>query len=321
MLIAKRHGWIGIWNIPYPHPADYDSPAVRRYKGLRSVEIESHIPFGEICQPVVVAEISRLVNVLEFRIAVFKSLRGNAEILVSVKIQQVGALPHIAEIRRADCAVVLPAFKVAGGIEQHAALVVERPRAEYHAPHAILKPHLGVADVAGAELGIIDVPEDGFLGAHGHSIGRCDVDNIRVPAAGDVVVVAVLLDVACVENMHDIAAHHRASGINSVPVVRSIGEKHRACEFPFQHIWASVMSPALLSAAVCVIGGVLKIHVIVPAEPAQPVGVVEPALRRFKVKPLPPFSVYICHEYHPFASSRSTPPALMFPSAMRFTSA
>ena len=108
--------------------------------------------------------------------------------------------------------------------------------------------------------------------------------------------VAILLDISCVENMEDSVMLDCRAGINAVLVIGSIRKKNRSRKLPVNKILTAVVSPALSSVTIGIIGRILEIYMIITAEKTETVRIVKPAVRRFEVNLLPPFMSY----YHSF---------------------
>ena len=107
--------------------------------------------------------------------------------------------------------------------------------------------------------------------------------------------VALLLDISCVENMEDSVMLDCRARINAVFVIGSIRKKNRSRKLPVNKILTAVVSPALSSVTIGIIGRILEIYMIITAEKTETVRIVKPAMRRFEVNLLPPFTVNLCH--------------------------
>ena len=93
-----------------PHPCGQDAPSVRAFRRLGRVEVEAGIQFVEaivfqlqIVQLEVIADDIAGPEDVPVMVALwFEALRREEQYRLSVDFEQVGAFPHIAEVRQLD---------------------------------------------------------------------------------------------------------------------------------------------------------------------------------------------------------------------------
>ena len=129
--------------------------------------------------------------------------------------------------------------------------------------------------------------------------------------------VALLFDIARIEKAQYTAVGESTAGVYSIPILRYIRTENSSGKCPVQQVGALPVSPAFSSLAVGALRRILKINVIVSAEEAKSVRVIQPAADRFKMKFLTPV---VFHLPHPFLVSMSLPRKSILPSAACFIS-
>ena len=296
VLPAQRRGGVGVVGVGDAHPADQDAPPVRRPERLGRVKVKAHVPLGKAVQAAlgqvaVHGKMAALVDVLAGIGPVGQPLGRQAEEALPVQLKIIGALPHVAKGRLLfQHGFQLPAQAVGAAVQQHPPRVAAAARPQHHAPALRRAPDLGVAHVAAAVGGIIAVGQKQPLWAHGAAVRRLDAEGVALPPGGDIIIITGVLDIAGVVQPQRAAVRRRAAGVYAVRVPRMVGRQRHAGKGPVQKIGAFVMAPAFGAAAVRRQGAVLKIDVVPPAEPAQAVGIVQPAARGFQMERLTPFS-------------------------------
>ncbi len=195
VLPACLCGRVGVVRVRHSLPANQQAAAVRM-EGLRRVEIEAVIQRHERTQrarPPEVAlqrEIAAGVYIFKSRAAPRRALRRQQQEPAPVQLEQVGALPHIAErlscLNGIDMLPVQPVFRLK---HQQRPGIILHPRALYHIISAVLLPNLGVAHVAGHARRVILIFHQQPFPAQRHAVRRIRQHRI-MPAPGSDIIVA-----------------------------------------------------------------------------------------------------------------------------------
>ncbi len=177
----------------------------------------------------------------------------------------------------------MPLLAVVGAPQQHHALIVLPPCAGDHEPFIPLPPHLGVADMPGAEGGIVLPGQQQALGGPGAVRVAVDADDARFSARVDKVMLTIHLHIAGVDHRQPVVLHHGGTRVHAVAVPRRIRYQRHAVKMPVYKILAVVFAPALQSAR-RVEGRKLEPCPIDAVVVAQAAGVVQPAYGRHHMK-------------------------------------
>ena len=125
------------------------------------------------------------------------------------------------------------------------------------------------------------------------------VDQVLFPAAGDIIVIAAVADVAGVEKLQLSVVGESGAGVGAVPVKGGVREQHHSVVVIGAEIPGGNMAPA--SGPGQALGGVLVENMVFAVKPAQAVGVVEKAGFGHQVKLLS-----VGHHQNLRANSRSS---------------
>ena len=172
-----------------------------------------------------IREIAAGIDVLEPVALLRQPLRGHGQHIQPVQREPVRALPHVSKrLVRGQRVRMRPMEAVFGGKHKHLALVRKRARALHHIIGFPFLPDLGVADMAGQPGRIVGVFHQKPFAVRGQTVARDREAGIVAAARRDIVVVALMLDVAGVIEVHDAVLDEGRAGIHAVEVIGLVGE-------------------------------------------------------------------------------------------------
>ena len=267
----------GVGRVRHGHPAKLQA-AIPVGKALGRVEIIPHVQGMEVPQRVLTPPVAVHREVpAPIDIGAVNALGRNRQIPLAAQLEQVGALPHIAEGFPGGQRVDVGPVQAVGALQhQHLAPVLQRAGTQNHIIPSVLLPHLGVPHMAAQPGGIIGVGHQALLGVQRHTVPAGGQAEVMAPACADVIVVAGIFHVAGVIKEEGSLLPEGRAGIDTVAVIGGIGVEHDGQALPVQQIPAAQMAP-VLDAAVGVKGSVLVKDVVILPDFAQAVGVIEPA--------------------------------------------
>ena len=294
MLPTESCRWIGVIRVGHPHPAKCNPASIGRGKALLRVVVETAVQLLILSQRVfspevpIQREISAGIDVLGDMAVWLDPLGRYCQNPLSVHLEQVGTLPHIAEgFGRGDDIDMLPAAQIVRLVNQHLTAALPCTRTQRHIIFAVLFPDLGVADVIGDIRGIVLVLHQYGFGVQMNTIPADTESRVAAPAFIDIIIVPQMAHVSGVEQVHRVIFHQRRAGIDPVQVPGLVGAEQDGLLRPVQQVRAAPVSPEAQSAP-DIEWAVLIANMILPAIPAQAIGIAHPAAGRHQVELLTP---------------------------------
>ena len=276
MLPAKVDG-VGVVGVGHAHPANLHTAAAVG-KALGSVVVKAEVRVAELAQragtaPIAIdREVAAAVDILAL-----DALGGHGQEPPAVQLEQVRALPHKAERLRGGQGVDAGPVELVGALpDEDLAPVLHRAGTQHHIVAAVAGKHLGVAHMAGQAGGVILIIKQALLAVQVDAVPAGGQADVMPAALLDVVVVTGVLDVAGVIQVHRAVLDQGRAGVDAVAVEGFIRVKHDGLALPVHEVAAGNVPP-VLNAASRIEGAILVEYVVSIADPAQAVGIIEPA--------------------------------------------
>ena len=291
VLPAALGGGVGVVGVGHAHPAEHQA-AVPVLEGLGGIEVKAQVHLHKLAQGIlppevpVEREIAAGVHVLEPGLLVGHPLGRAHQEPLPVHTEQVGALPHVAEVVGGLQGLEEGPVELVRGLKhQQLAVVVQGAGPLDHVVFPVLSPHLGVPDVAGQAVGIVFILHQQGVGLHRHPVFGHRQGGVVAPPGLDVVVISGVLHVSGVVEIQRSVLHQGGAGVHPVDVPGLVRVEHDGQGLPVEQVPAAIVAPVLHPSG-DVKGPVLIKHVVPVPASAQAVGVIEPPHRGHQVKGL-----------------------------------